>query len=877
MRRHLCVTVVLFLAASSTATAAIKLATTQLPRNVSPTHYDVSLEPNAEQLTFVGNVAITLNVIEPTPIITLNQANLTIQSASLSSNDPRSLQKYPSPKIELDTSKQTASFTFDRPLVKGSYRLTIDYRGKINSQANGLFAINYATKSGAKRALYTQFEHSDARRVIPSWDEPSYKATFTLQATVPSTQMAVSNMPVEQRADGPDGRSVLRFARSPKMSTYLLFFGLGDFDRATAKLGNTEIGVVTQKGSVSQAAFVLESSQAIVREYNDYFGAPYPLPKLDNIASPGRSQFFSAMENWGAIYTFEHAILLDPTISTQRDKQGAFSIAAHEIAHQWFGNLVTMSWWDDLWLNEGFATWMSGRTTALLHPEWNTSLGIVERREAAITRDSLATTHPVVQHVATVEQASQSFDAITYQKGAAVIRMLEGYVGEDAWRSGVRQYIKKHAYANTESDDLWREIEIAAKKPIVAIAHDFTLLPGVPMIFVGEPRCVNNTTSVVLTQGEFSRDQPNKKPLQWRVPVIVQGGKGSASARTLVTNGKATVKLQGCNTPVVNAGQSGYYRTLYSPQHFSRIKNEFASIATVDQLGILSDTWSLGLNGQQPIDDVLELATAIPVNAHPQVWGNVSDIFGSINSYYASDEVRRKRFRTFAIARLSPVLASVGWNAKSGESSDVAILRNELIGTLSGLGDPAVIAEARRQYAVDDTVSVPAAIRKTLLGVIARHADQATWERLHAVAQRETTPLIKDQYYSLLASVEDQGLARRALELSITTEPGATNSSAMIARVAALHPDLAFDFAMAHMKQVNENVDGNARNQYFAGLASASVDEAMIEKVRSYADAHLPAGSRRSADTVIARIKNGIQVRTERLPAIDQWLANKNI
>src|SRR5690606_32077123 len=240
---------------------------------------------------------------------------------------------------------------------------------------------------------------------------------------------------------------------------------------------------------VDQARFALESSKDVLAEYNDYFGVKYPLPKLDNIAAPGRSQFFSAMENWGAIFTFEHTLLLDPAIANISDRQRIFSVAAHEIAHQWFGNLVTMAWWDDLWLNEGFATWMAARTTQKLHPEWNTHLYSVGGRESAMSLDAAVTTHPVVQHVETVEQASQAFDSITYQKGGAVIRMLEGYVGADAWREGVRNYMKTHAYGNTVSDDLWRAVQASAGKPILDIAHDFTLQPGVPLIRVASATC----------------------------------------------------------------------------------------------------------------------------------------------------------------------------------------------------------------------------------------------------------------------------------------------------------------------------------------------------------------------------------------------------
>lgn len=850
-------------------------ATTQLPRNVVPTHYDVSITPDAKSLTFSGKVTVSIDVLEATNTITLNAVEMTFDSVVLSGGPANAA--IAAPKIQFKDSDQTATFTFAKPLEKGSYKLAVAYRGKIGTQAFGLFAIDYDTKNGAKRALYTQFENSDARRMIPSWDEPSHKATFTLEAVVPSNQMAISNMPIAQRSDAGNGLSRVRFGQSPKMSTYLLFFGLGEFDRITAKAGPTEVGVITQAGISNQGQFALEASKAVLQEYNDYFGTPYPLPKLDNVASPGRSQFFSAMENWGAIYTFEYAILNDPSISTQADKQSAFNTAAHEIAHQWFGDLVTMSWWDDLWLNEGFATWMAGRTTAKLHPEWNTKLSIVDGRESAIGRDSLATTHPVVQKIDTVEQASQAFDAITYQKGSAVIRMLEDYVGEEAWKTGVRQYIKKHSYGNTVNDDLWNEIEAAAKKPILAIAHDFTLQPGVPLLRIGNHSCMSNVTTFEITQGEFSKDQPNKKPLIWRVPVIVQPLKG-APIRTMVTNGKATVKVPGCDPVVVNAGQAGYYRTLYSPGHFSMIKDSFASLSPIDQLGILTDTWQLGLSGYRSTADALDLAGAANADADPKVWGAIADVFDSIDDYYRGDETKLAKFRPFAISRLSPVLARIGWTAKPNELDAVAILRNNLIATLGDLGDEKVIAEARRRYAASktDATALPAAIRKTTMGVVALHADAATWDQIRAAAKAEKTALVKDQYYALLASAKDKALAQRALDLSLTDEPGATNSATMIARVANLHPELAFDFAVAHIDTVNKKVDGSARANFYPGLAANSHDPSMTAKVKSFAEKHVAESSRRGADTAIARIQYRIKVRSEQLPAIDRWLAAKS-
>lgn len=849
------------------------LATTQLPRSVRPSHYDVALTPDAAHATFTGRVTITLDVLAPTDTITLNAAELAFTRVALTSAAGGAPIMA---NVSVDAAAQTATFRFARPVAKGSYRLALDYTGVIGQQAVGLFSLDYDTPAGKKRALYTQFENSDARRMIPSWDEPAYKASFTLEVTVPAGQMAVSNMPVATTTALPDGRNLVKFAATPKMSTYLLFFGLGEFERATADAGGTQVGVITTKGGAAQAAFALDASKAILGEYNSYFGVHYPLPKLDNIAAPGRSQFFGAMENWGAIFTFEYAMLLDPAISTQGDKQEVFAVAAHEMAHQWFGDLVTMQWWDDLWLNEGFASWMESRMTARLHPEWNTALGAVGVREGAMARDSVATTHPVVQHVATVEQASQAFDAITYAKGESVIRMLENYVGPEAWRNGVRAYMREHAYKNTVSDDLWREIDKAAGKPVSAIAHDFTLQPGVPLIRVDAAVCKGSSTSVELTQGEFSRDQPDKKALRWRVPVTLQTAGSSRQARALVTGGKATVSVPGCGTLIVNAGQSGYYRTLYAPTHFRALATGFAGFAPIDQLGLLADSWSLGLAGLQPASDFLELASAATPAADPQVWGKIASVFKSIHGHYEADKNRQRVFDSYAIARLAPVFTQVGWSARAGENATVATLRAELIDTLSDLGDPAVVAEARRRYAAEatDPQAVPGALRKTIMGVVAQHADGATWDGLHRAAMAEKSPMIKDRLYQLLASADDDALARRALELAMTDEPGVTNSAAMLAQVAQDHPEMAFDFALAHMAKVNERIDATSRSRYFPRLASRSADTAMVAKLDAYAGANLAADSRRDADTAIAGIKDRIKVRAQRLPAIDAWLAS---
>lgn len=851
--------------AAPVATAPVE-ATTQLPRGAYPTHYDVSIVPHADKLAFDGKVSIDVEVTKPTTSIVLNAIDMTFANVSLAPTKGKAA--FAAPKVAVDAQAQTVTFTFDHAIPAGAYRLSMDYTGKIGTQANGLFAIDYDTEhDGKKRALYTQFENSDARRFVPSWDEPAYKATFTVDATVPSGQMAVNNMPVASKKDLGNGLTKVTFKTTPKMSTYLLFFGLGDFERATTTSEGVEIGVITQKGKVSQAKFTLDSGKAVLKEYNDYFGVPYPLPKLDNIASPGQSQFFSAMENWGAIYTFEYALLLDPSFSTVGDKQEVFNTAAHEMAHQWFGDLVTMSWWDDLWLNEGFASWLASRTTQRLHPEWHTELDAVGIRESAMGQDSVVTTHPVVQHVETVEQASQAFDNITYSKGESVIRMLEAYVGPDTWRAGVQRYIKAHAYSNTKSDDLWKEIDAAAGKPVSTIAHDFTLQPGIPLVHVDSVSCANGSTTIKLTQGEFTRDRPGKAPLRWHVPVIAKTLDGKPSSTLL--DGQGTMTLAGCGPVLVNAGQSAYYRTSYGTEQFKALQGSFGKLAPIDQLGLFADTWALGMAGLQPASDVLDLVKVTPKDASPVLWESVASDLSGLDSYYDGDAARQAALRKYAVSRLSPKLDEIGWTAKADEPSTVVLLRSHLIGALGTMGDPKVIAEARRLYATD---TMPAELKKVILGVVAYNADAATWDKMHAQAKAEKTPLVKDRLYQLLGAAKDESLAKRALDLALTDEPGATNSSAIISVVSGRHPDLAFDFATAHKDKVDHFVDSTSSSRYYPMLARNSVNEATIAKIQAFAEKNIAASSRRVSDSVVAGIKYRIQVRKERLPAVDAWL-----
>jgi aminopeptidase N len=847
--------------------------TTQLPTNVRPLQYTIAVRPDAEKLRFSGRADIDIEVLQATDSITLNAADLEFQNVSLGGGSGAPLALNPR-KIDVDSDKQTATFRFARKIAPGRYRLTINYGGKIYTQAAGLFALDYDSAQGKKRALFTQFEAPDARRFFPGWDEPQFRTPYNLNVTAPAGQDVISNMPQAAVQTNADGTKAVTFQTTPAMSSYLLFLAVGEFDRITKTSANTEVGVVTKRGDGEKGRWALESAAKILPWYNDYFGTPYPLPKLDNVAGPGSSQFFGAMENWGAIFSFESILLVDPAITTEGTRQRIFEVAAHEMAHQWFGDLVTMAWWDDLWLNEGFASWMATKATTALHPEWDPELGTVSGREAAIGLDSVSSTHPVVQRISTVEQISQAFDAITYQKGEAVITMLEDYVGEDAWRRGVQDYIRVHKLGNTQTDDLWSAVERAAGKPVTAIAHDFTLQPGVPLIRVESATCRGGKTALTLRQSEFTRDRQGQAAKAWRVPVIASTV-GSAETRTLVQGGTASLSVAGCNPVVVNSGQTGYYRTLYTPAMLDRLTESFTRLKPINQIGLMADNWGLGLAGYQSAAEALDMVDKVPADANPQVWSRAATILSSVHKMYEADPAHRAMVARYASAKLSPVLARIGWAAKAGEAATIPVLRADLIDTLGEMGDSKVVGEANRRLASGDPLATAGPLRSTILAVTARNVDSAGWDRLRAQARAERNPLVKAQLYKLLGSAADPALAQRALDLALTDEPGATTSSGIISAVADEHPDLAYDFAIRNREKVEGLVDISSRSRFLAGLGGGSADPAMVAKLEDFATRYMTPQSRGRVDVAIASIRDRVRVRTTRLPDITRWLEAK--
>jgi aminopeptidase N len=841
----------------------------RLPQGITPLHYEIRIEPDAQALTFDGRVVIELEVRDATRVITLNAVDLEIPHAELDG--------VPVSGIEIDAAGQVARVGLAEPVAPGRHRLAIDYSGRIHTSAMGLFAVDYDSPAGKRRMLTSQFQVADARRFAPMWDEPAAKATFALEVVVPVGQSAYSNMPViGTRIDG--DRQSVRFATSPRMSSYLLHLSVGEFDRLAQVTAGVDSGIVTRRGAAETGRFALEATARILPWFNDYFGTPYPLPKLDQIAVPGSSQFFGAMENWGAIMYFEPFLLVDPKRSSMSDRRTVFVVVAHEVAHQWFGNLVTMEWWDDLWLNESFASWMEGKVEAALHPDNKPALQFVnDTREFALRRDASAATRPIVRPVPSVEAANQAFDAISYSKGPAVLNMLEDVLGEAGFRDGIRRYMRAYAFGNAVTDGLWAELAAATGQPVKEIAQDFTLQPGVPLVTVTTGACRQGRTPVTLAQQRFETGAKDPRQYTWMIPVRVRSTDVSGvTTIQLGRDGKpVTAEIPGCGAVIANTGQAGYFRTKYAEPDLERLRVAFDELSEVDRLGLLNDTWSLGEAGEVPVTSYLDLASFVAADSDPLILLQLTRTLVRIDRLFDGSPAQES-WRIHARARLQPAFARVGWLPAADEGDNVGLLREQLIRALGRLEDPAVLVESRQRFAraVQSPEALPPAIRSAVIHVVASHADAATWDEIRRRAAAATEPVEKQELWRALGAARDPVLAARTLEFAISPDAPRDSAAAMIAQVSYEHPELAFAFVVRHEKNVLGLVEASSQHSFIPLLAAQSFDPTLIEKVRAYAERSLPADARRSADIAMADIRYRADVRAKQLPVLERWVGS---
>ena len=825
-----------------------------LPDTVVPLHYELQLSPDAAHLTFRGKVAITIQVKAPVTDIAVNADGLTFAKASL---DQTALAVSPP-----DTKLGRETLHAAKPVAAGQHILTIDYGGPITRNTLGFFAMDYQSAEGPRRTLATNFEPTGARKLLPCWDEPARKATFTITVDAPKTQMAVSNMPVDQVTPLPGDLQRVRFKQSPKMSTYLLFLGIGDYERVKKTVDGVEIGVVVKRGDTDKAAYALDQAGKVLHYYNSYFGINFPLPKLDLIAAPGEISGGS-MENWGAIFYSQQHLLFDPKTSTESDRQLVFEVVAHEMAHQWFGDLVTMAWWDNLWLNEGFARWMQTYSADDLHPEWKTGLRALSIFEGGKQADAIPSTHPVIQTILTADQAAQAFDQITYDKGAAVITMINAYVGREAFEKGVQAYMRAHAYGNTVDSDLWSEVEKAAGKPILQIEHDVTRQAGVPLI-----KTVFDGGAVLLSEGRFASDPAtiaDPKPQSWLLPIAVQPLSGGKAETQLL---KASTRFAVAPPALVNAGQKTYGRVLYPAGAIAALSAALPKLQAADQYGLLNDTAALGFAGYQSASDMLGLMAALPVDADAIVWQRALTLLSEIDGHYA-DGAAKTAFRAYALKLLHPISAKLGFAARAGEDGNIQILRMALVRIQGRFGDAATIAWAKKT--MDDEAGNPVD-RRAALDVVAASADAKAFDALLARARAEKDPLAKQHIFEALAGVQDPALAKRMIEIAFGNDPPAGTTPSLLYELGSNHPDLAWDGAVARLKDPQNAMEQTLRWEIAVGLASGSALPARIAAVEAY-EKSVPEAARRPFLGAIAAIKQNQHIREKAVPEITAWVS----
>ncbi|GAM97452.1 aminopeptidase N [alpha proteobacterium U9-1i] len=839
----------------------------RLTDQVRPLRYDMVVTPDAENLTLAGEVTIEIEVLSPQQEIVVNALDMEFGRISLNGVGATSTR--------YQASDQTLHMSFGRrPVAVGTHRLSIAYRGQIYRQAQGLFAQDYDIEGGGTgRMLVSQFQAADARRFVPSFDEPAFRSVFDISVIAPANRGVISNMPEASSQMLANGMKRTRFAPSPSMPTYLMFLGVGDFERISQTVDGVEVSIITKRGDIEMGRFALQAGVETLHWFNEYFGTPYPLPKLDIIAAPGGGGF-AAMENWGAILFFEQYLLVDPETTSEFTRQFIYTTVAHEIAHMWFGDLVTMQWWDDIWLNEGFASWMENKVTDALHPEWNIWDQAQGQRQAAMLLDARPSTHPVIVPIADVEQANQAFDAITYQKGYAVVRMMEEYVGEDAFRQGVRAYMQQHAYGNTVSSQFWDAIETAAGRPVRQIADDFTRQPGVPLVNVEAAACRNNAQALTLRQGEFTSLPVSRAAPLWRVPVRVQRLDGQGRAETVTGESRtATLNADGCGPFIVNPDQIGYYRVQYPRAAFDRLAQNFARIAPADQLGILYDVRALGRAGVIPASDFLTLARRVRADGDPNVWATIAGELGAMDALYTRDDPRRARFRTYARGLLNPVFRRVGWAKVEGESDNTSILRAALIGTLSALEDPAFQAEALRRYR---SGQIDGAVRGAVLGAVGGAATPDVFDDMLSRARAATETLEKQTLYGALANTRDPVLAQRVLnDIVFTEDVNASLGPNMILAVGGNHPDMAYAFAEAHPAELTARLDPFSLRSFLPNAGAASNDPAMLRRIRAYIDS-IPATARRVPEATYANMNERLQTRERRVNEVSAFVGARS-
>jgi puromycin-sensitive aminopeptidase len=736
-------------------------STYRLATTVVPHRYRLELTPDLDAATFAGDAVIDVTVNAAVTSITLNAAELDIASAELTETSGRTLA---STRVDLDEEEERATITFPETLTPGPATLHLTFTGILNDKLHGFYRSTFTDDAGVEHLIATtQMEATDARRAFPCWDEPDTKAVFEVALVVDEDLAAYSNGPVIDETPAPDHKKRVAFAPTMVMSTYLVAFIVGPLEATPpTDVNGVPLRIVYPPGKEHLTPFALEVGAHALRFFTDYFGIPYPADKLDLVAIPDFA--FGAMENLGCVTFRESVLLVDPDQAARTELERVADVICHEIAHMWFGDLVTMKWWNGIWLNEAFATFMEVLAVDAFQPEWQRWVSFGVEREAAMAVDGLHSTRPVEFPVGRPEEAQGMFDVLTYQKGGSVLRMLEQFLGPDVFRDGIRDYLTTHRYSNTETADLWDALERSSGRPVRDIMDTWINQGGYPLVRVGEDGS--------LTQAPFSyRGDPGGAiGSAWKVPVLLRSLQDAdPDPLPVLLNGTGAAPAGTVDDRLVNAGGSGFYRVSYPTATVERLAAGLGGLAPLERYNLVSDAWAAALSGQGPLPDLLRLAGALATSGErdPSVWSVILGALGMADRVIPDDDrpVLQQAIRTL----LGPLAAELGWDPRPDDSERTPPLRSSVLRTLGTIGaDQTVRAEASRRFAAAPGTPLHPDTESTVLDVVATTGGEAEYEAYLARYRNPSTPQEENRYLYALASFDDPELANRTFDLAMS-------------------------------------------------------------------------------------------------------------
>ena len=810
----------------------------RLPTSVIPERYEIKLTPDLSLWTFAGEVKIAVEARQAVREVVLNAAELSIQSVSMRHANGAVLQG----SVQSDEANEQAVLSFPDIVAPGNYQLQIQFTGILNDKLHGFYRSLYKDAEGQDKPLAsTQFESTDARRAFPCWDEPAFKAVYQVTLVIDEKLTAISNARVIDETVLPGtGKKAVRFADSMKMSTYLVAFIVGDFEATEpVEADGVELRVLAVPGKKKLADFAVAIGKASLEHFSRYYGIPYPGDKLDLIAIPDFAS--GAMENLGAITFRETALLVDSDKATRAELERVADVVSHENAHMWFGDLVTMQWWNGLWLNEAFATFMEMLAVDAWKPEWRRWDSFAVSRAAAMQVDGLKSTRPIEFPVERPEEAAGMFDVLTYEKGASVLRMLEQYLGAAKFRDGIRLYLKKHAYANAETTDLWDALEESTRQPVRALMDSWIFQPGYPLVSVERSGRTLRLSQQIFRYLHDGSDSERR----WHVPIFLRAGTpaGVVNKTLLLTEKAQQVEFDApADWVVVNAGAHGFYRVHYSQELLAALRQGMTTqLTAVERFSLVNDAWAATLAGIVSLTDYLELIDLMTGETDVNVWATMIASFHQLHRIL--DEVQCKKLAGRLSVVLSSALARLGWSVQPGEGELESQLRGDLIGALGTVADDAAAQDRARLLFADyeqNRESVDRNVIPALVAILSHTGGQAEYENFFARFENAQTPQDETRYLFALANFADAGLIDRTLELTIN---GAvrTQNSPYLMRGALLNKhgrERAWSFMKKHWIEMNRQYPDNAIPRMcegVIGLVGAELERDVVGFFNSHA------------------------------------------